>query len=53
MARIRRDGLQRRYDALPEAIKGMVTENEYRWMTEDQRQDLQADLTQPPDEADH
>ena len=34
----------------PAGIKALVSEKEYRWMTEEQRHELQGELTQPPDE---
>lgn len=37
------------YDALPEIIRGLVTRQEYAWMSDDQKCSLIEDLTTPED----
>ena len=41
------------YDLLPTALKTAVTRNQYKWMSDRQKQDLQSDLTQPEEVADY
>ncbi len=35
------------YEALPEAIKATITEKEYTWMPDEERRNLQEDMTMP------
>ena len=39
------------YDALPEAIKAAVTAREYAWMSDLQRDNITADMTEPDEEG--
>ena len=40
------------YDALPEAIKATFTEKEYSWLSDEERNNLQRDMTMPDVEED-
>lgn len=41
------------YDLLPVPIRAMVSRQEYRWMSDEQKQSLVFDMTTPEPETDY
>ena len=44
--------MDKHYEALPEILKFMVTPKEFSWMSDEQRENLQDDFTNPDYEED-